>query len=74
MGVELKVNGKARQFADGISVAGLLENLQLRPEVVHVQVNGETVARDQFGQVALKEGDEVDIVMSMGGGAGVARQ
>lgn len=64
----ITVNGKPRTFPGDLSVAGLLEALGMRPEVVHVQVNGHTVARQQFHQVQLEEGDEVDIVMSMGGG------
>ena len=40
----------------------------MRPEMVHVQVNGEMVPRENLAAVTLQEKDEVDIVMAMGGG------
>ena len=37
--------------------------------MVSVQLNGEFVAKENFGGTALKEGDAVDFLYFMGGGA-----
>lgn len=66
--MEIIVNGKARDVEAPLSVAQLLDVLSMRPEMVHVQVNGEMVPREKMAAVTLQEHDEVDIVMAMGGG------
>lgn len=66
--MEIIVNGKSRDVRGSLSVADLLDALAMRPEMVHVQVNGEMVPRENLAAVTLQEKDEVDIVMAMGGG------
>ena len=67
--MELKVNGDARSFPDGITVAQLLENLKVIPERVVVEVNLTILKRNQHPATTLKEGDEVEIVQAVGGGS-----
>lgn len=66
--MEIIVNGKSRDVQSSLSLADLLDVLAMRPEMVHVQVNGEMVPRENLAAVTLQEKDEVDIVMAMGGG------
>ena len=66
--MKLKVNGEEKELADGLTVQGLLESLDVKAEMVAVEVNLEIIPRDQRGQVSLKEGDEVEIVKFVGGG------
>lgn len=44
-------------------------NKVFQPEMVTVQVNEEFVERDVWDQTQLKEGDRVDFLYFMGGGA-----
>lgn len=67
--VDISVNGSQRAVAAGQTVAGLLAELEMNPDVVNVQLNGEIVPRSRFGEVSLKDGDQVEILMFMGGGA-----
>jgi len=67
--MELLVNGKPMQLADGLTVAGLLERLQVKPERVVVEVNLTILKREQLPATVLKAGDQVEIVHVIGGGA-----
>jgi thiazole synthase len=63
----LTVNGEARRAAPG-SIADLVRSLELDPAKVAVERNGEIVARSTLGDVALGEGDVLEIVHFVGGG------
>ena len=65
----LKVNGKPRDFADGLTVVQLLDNLGMsRPKGVAVEVNREIVPRSSHTETVLQDGDEVNIYQAVGGG------
>jgi thiamine biosynthesis protein ThiS len=68
--MELRVNGEARRLPDGLTVAQLLETLQIVPERVVVEVNLAILKRAQQGSTVLKDGDQVEIVHFVGGGSG----
>jgi thiamine biosynthesis protein ThiS len=68
MGMNIKINGEDREITGGLSVAGLLEELQIRPARVVVERNRTIVARDAYGATQLAEGDTVEIVQFVGGG------
>ncbi|MBI3331222.1 MAG: sulfur carrier protein ThiS [Candidatus Omnitrophica bacterium] len=67
--MELMVNGKKQQVPDGLTAAQLLSTLQVVPERVVVELNLQILKRAQLGQAVLKEGDQVEIVHVIGGGA-----
>ena len=64
----IRINGKDNEVAAEISVAQLLDHLEIRPGRVVVELNTEVVSRDAHGETRLKEGDEVEIVHFVGGG------
>jgi thiamine biosynthesis protein ThiS len=66
--MEIRLNGKAREVADGITIGRLLDELTLQPLRVAVQVNMDIVKRERFGEVALQPGDTVEILTFMSGG------
>ena len=61
------VNGEPRRAAPG-SIADLVRALALDPAKVAVERNGEIVPRSTLGQVALADGDVLEIVHFVGGG------
>lgn len=63
------VNGEETQIADGTSVDKVIETLGLKPERVAVELNHRIVRRSQWTSTALSEGDRVEIVHFVGGGA-----
>ena len=68
--MELRVNGKVRAAREGLTVTRLLEDLQIHPQRVAVQLNGAILKREQFPEVVLKDGDAVEIITFMAGGMG----
>lgn len=64
----IRINGKDSEVKPDLSVARLLEDLEIRPGRVVVELNAEVVSRDAHGATHLKEGDEVEIVQFVGGG------
>lgn len=66
--MKIRVNGEEKEIADGLSLARLLEELQIRPGRVVVELNRDIVSRDTHGSTLLKEGDALEIVHFVGGG------
>lgn len=65
----LTVNGSPRKLSEGLLVSQLLETLQIAPERVVVEVNLKILKRHEHGCTLLQEGDQVEIVHFVGGGA-----
>ena len=66
--MKLKINGEEQEIANGLSLASLLAQLQIRPARVVVERNREIVARDAYDRTLLAEGDSLEIVHFVGGG------
>jgi thiamine biosynthesis protein ThiS len=66
--MEIRLNGKARDVADGITISRLLDELKLQPLRVAVQVNMDIIKRERYGEVALQPGDTVEVLTFMSGG------
>ena len=67
--LRLIVNGKEREVEAPLTVAGFLESLGYDGRYVAVARNGEVLDRATFGAVALGDGDRLEIVRPVGGGA-----
>src|SRR6185369_7109384 len=65
--LSLTVNGEPRRAAPG-SIADLVRSLELDPAKVAVERNGEIVPRSTHSDVALADGDVLEIVHFVGGG------
>ena len=65
----ITVAGEKKEYKDGLTLNELiaLENVET-PEYVTVSLNDEFVAKDAF-DTALKDGDNVEFLYFMGGGA-----
>ena len=66
--MEIIVNDQSRTVAEGISVAGLLDELDLSGKHVAVEVNLQLVPRAQHSEYRLADGDRLEIVTLVGGG------
>ena len=66
--VKVRLNGKDRDVAPGHTVRSLLEHLELQPALVVVELNKEILSRDSYGDVAIQEGDTIELVHFVGGG------
>lgn len=66
--IALTINGLSRSFPGPLSIAGLIEELELKGKRIALERNGEIVPRSEFAQVALADGDALEIVVAVGGG------
>jgi sulfur carrier protein len=69
--MRLVVNGEPREVADGATVASVVEGLDLVPgrRGVAVAVDAEVVPRGQWDERELGDGQEVEVVAAIQGGA-----
>jgi len=66
--MHLEINGDEKQFADALSLAGLIDELGMKADRVAVELNREIVARAQWAETVLHDGDKLEIVHFVGGG------
>ena len=66
--LQLTVNGVSHAFEEPLSVAQLVEKLDLVGKRIAVERNGEIVPRSLFAETALADGDKLEIVVAVGGG------
>jgi len=65
--LSITLNGEPRRAAPG-SIADLVRSLELDPAKVAVERNGDIVPRSTLAEVAIAEGDALEIVHFVGGG------
>ncbi len=66
--IEIMVNGEPRRVPGPATAADLLRHLGLDPRTVVVELNRQIVRRPQLSDIALAEGDAVELVHFVGGG------
>lgn len=67
--MNITVNGQSRLVNEPLTLSGLLESLQIPKDKVVVELNLDIVPKSDLPAVSLKEGDTVEIVHFVGGGA-----
>jgi thiamine biosynthesis protein ThiS len=65
----LTANGKLREVPEGSTIRDLLDAVGWKPAWVVVERNGEPVERSAFAQTTLADGDRLEIVRAVAGGA-----
>jgi len=66
--VTLTVNGERRDVPEGLTVGALVARLGIRGRVA-VELNGEVLRQAQHPEVTLRDGDTLEVVTFVGGGA-----
>jgi sulfur carrier protein len=64
----LTINGTPREIARATTVSELLQQLELDPRAVVVELNRELIRRPALDETAVRDGDVVEIVHFVGGG------
>ena len=67
--MQLTVNGKPRDVLEPVTIKDFLEANGVNPVLVAVEHNGEIIRRERFGEVPLANGDNLEIIHMVGGGA-----
>ncbi|MHC4883822.1 MAG: sulfur carrier protein ThiS [Planctomycetota bacterium] len=68
--MKVTINGEEKTIEEGLNVTGLLaaESVKM-PEMVSVELNDEILERENFDSTQVKEGDQLEFLYFMGGGA-----
>jgi len=67
--MKITVNGKPMDLPPGTTVEALLARLGVPRQYTAVAVNRDITPKSQYASLTLGEGDRVEIVRPMGGGA-----
>ena len=67
--MKITVNGEDRHFDAPLSIAGLLVNLSIAGGKVAIERNLEIVPKSAYETIGLSDGDRIEIVHFIGGGA-----
>jgi thiamine biosynthesis protein ThiS len=67
--MKLTINGEARDFESPLSLAALLEQLDMKQDRVAVELNHNVIPREHWPTTDLSEGDRLEVVHFVGGGA-----
>jgi len=65
--MQVKVNGQDRDIPDASTVRQLVQQFNLVPEKVAIEINRRLVRAKNYDQ-PLSDGDEIEIVTFVGGG------
>jgi thiamine biosynthesis protein ThiS len=66
--MNLVINGEAQVFNPPLTLASLVHQLGMKVDRVAVELNRNIIARDQWAETSLAEGDRLEIVHFVGGG------
>ncbi|HBT40720.1 MAG TPA: thiamine biosynthesis protein ThiS, partial [Rhodospirillaceae bacterium] len=67
--MQVQINGETHSLDAPLSVAQLLTRIGLDPAKVAVERNLEIVPKSGYGQIGVEDGDRLEIVHFIGGGA-----
>lgn len=66
--MQISVNGEARDIDDGLTLAALLEQLELAGKRIAVERNEAIIPRARHAETVLEDGDTIEIIHAIGGG------
>jgi sulfur carrier protein len=66
--IQVTVNGAPQRFPSAIPVSALIETMSLAGKKLAVERNGEIVPRSAHASTLLADGDQLEIVVAVGGG------
>ena len=67
--IALTVNGERRELEGPTKLIAFLESLGVDPRYVAVARNGDVLPREEWPQATLQDGDVLEVVRMVGGGA-----
>lgn len=66
--IQITVNGRGVEIETPMSVEQLLDTVDVPPNYLAVEVNGDVVPREEFTKQMVHAGDDVEVVTLVGGG------
>ena len=66
--MQIQLNGQPHTAEQGVTLATLIDGLELESQRFAIEVNEDIIPRSIYGEHILQEGDKVEIVVAIGGG------
>jgi sulfur carrier protein len=66
--IKVTINGEEREIPGGLTVAGLLDYLNVKHAAAIVEHNLAVLKKDLYGDTQVRNGDKLEIVRFVGGG------
>jgi sulfur carrier protein len=66
--MRVTINGKTEEVS-GSTVLEVLTAKDVSPQMVSVELNSKMLERDELGSTVVKDGDAIELLFYMGGGA-----
>jgi thiamine biosynthesis protein ThiS len=66
--ISVLINGEMREVPEGVDLGSLLELFSLPQQRVAVELNKTVVRRADWPQIAISDGDRLEVVHFVGGG------
>ncbi|TLY23129.1 MAG: sulfur carrier protein ThiS [Nitrospirae bacterium] len=66
--MRVTINGKSEEVS-GSTVLEILKAKDVSPQMVAVEFNSKMLERDELGSTVVKDGDAIEFLFYMGGGA-----
>lgn len=66
--ITIKLNGESRSFPAPCSAADLVAQLGYTGKRIALERNGDIVPRSTYAAVQLADGDQLEVVVAVGGG------
>ena len=66
--VKVFINGETREIEKQINLLELLREFSLPSERIAIELNREVVRRKDWGNITVKDADQIEIVHFVGGG------
>ena len=73
--MHLTVNGKPREIdasahdRDAMPLLAMLDAFEVNPKLVAIAINGDVIPKSDFAAARVRDGDAIEIVRMVGGGA-----
>lgn len=66
--MKIKLNGKETDLEKPLTIAELLQKMQIKPEMVACEINLKIIKRSEYKNFKISEGDSLEILQMIGGG------
>jgi thiamine biosynthesis protein ThiS len=66
--MQIKINGEMREFKEPASLHQLLTAMGVVLNRAAVELNGKVIPKSKWGEVSIKENDQLEIVTLIAGG------
>ncbi len=66
--MQITVNGQMVTLDDVMTVEQVLDTVDVPPNYLAVELNGDVVPREEYTRCVVNEGDQLEVVTLVGGG------